>query len=807
MIRNYFLVAFRNLWKNKAYAAVNIFGLSIAFAVSLLLFATSHRILSVDRFHKNADQLYQGYFFANWPQKAEYQQAAPTPLQPLLKADYADKIDYAARWCGGEGVIRYQGKEHQDCDLKYTDPDFLHMFSFPLLKGSAETGLADLKSIVISQSYSEQIFGPKVDAMGKSLEMFREGKWETFRVAGVAEVNPDLESNLKFDLLLRFENQAISQDNKNNWGAWYHFVYVQLKPGVTQEKFEKAAQSLTRKVMPDNIANMKKEGAKPDARGDIFAFRLVKLEEVRFDTRFDRAVSIWLVYGLLIIAGMILLIACINFINLTIGRGFTRTREVGMRKVLGAHRSQIVRQFWGEAFLLCVLALLLSVVLAGFGISELNQLFGGKMKISALFNPQVLSWIALAFLLVTLLAGAYPALLISRFQAIQVIKNKFLAGKNGVRNALIVLQFSISTIMIICTLVVWRQMQFVRNTDLGYNTEQVLSIPIGNGQDGAKTLDRMRQELGSNSQVMGISGMDINIGRGLDGNISHSRIGFQHKDHEVKTNMVNVSHDYFKTLEIEMREGRDFSRNTPGDSIQSCVINEAMAKALGEKEPLGQFINLHDGQKTQVIGVVKDHHYASLHEVIAPLTFEMSPGMGINYIVVRMKPQSLSSSMDLLKTTWKKIAPKHEFQGSFLNENINKLYENEERLSQIFLIAAVLTILLSAMGLFAIAVLVIAQRTKEIGVRKVLGASVGSIVGLLSKDFLGLVLIGIVIATPPSFLLMNTWLKDFALRISFPWLMVAAAGAAAVLVAFLTVSYQSIRAATRNPVQSIRTNS
>jgi hypothetical protein len=394
----------------------------------------------------------------------------------------------------------------------------------------------------------------------------------------------------------------------------------------------------------------------------------------------------------------------------------------------------------------------------------------------------------------------------TRFRTVLVLKGKVSAGgRNTLRNVLVTVQFAISTLLIGCTLVAWQQIGYLRDKPLGFNEEQVISIPVGNELTGDQALRLMRNQLAQRPEVLSVTGAARNLGHGLDGSETSSVLGFEHRGHEVRSQWMRVDYDYLQTLNIRLLAGRDFSRTHPTDSTRGVLINEAMARHLGEKEPVGTLLNVDDGEPPmQVIGVVEDFHFKSLHSKIEPLTLVLDRDWPVHYILVSVRPDRLPASMEVLRKAWAVTAPKSEFLASFLDENTSRQYEDEERLSQIFITAAGLAILISCLGLFAMAVLVMAQRTKEIGIRKVLGASVGHLVGLLSRDFIVLVAVAILLATPAAWYFMSRWLQEFEYHISLSGWVLALAGFIAVGVALLTVSLQALKAALANPVDSLR---
>jgi len=493
--------------------------------------------------------------------------------------------------------------------------------------------------------------------------------------------------------------------------------------------------------------------------------------------------------------------------NLTIAGAFGRSREIGMRKILGAFQGQLVVQLWGEAVLACLLALVAGIVITSLMLPGYNALFDSHISLTLLKQPLLLLALFLAFLVVTLAAGGYPAWIIARLNTIKVLKGSLEAGKsNRVRNTLMITQFVISSLLICCTLIAWQQLDYLRRLPLGYNKEQVLSIPVPDNVDPAKALQHMRNILSGQTGVLSITGTDINMGRGRDGSSATSMVTFDYKEHSVHSHWLRIDYDYVKTLGLQLVAGRDFSRAYGTDST-ALVINEKMAAQLGGNQAaLGARLPVGDSAHPfTVIGIVKDFNFKSLREEIGPLSMNMEPSEVVRYIFVKVSPYNLPASLAMVQKRWEEAYPENRTEASFLDENTDRQYRKEQRFSSIFMSAAVLAIIISCMGLFTISVLVMTKRTREIGVRKVLGASVTGIVALLSRDFIRLVLLSVIIASPIAWYLMEQWLHDYPYRIHINIGVFIVAGALALLIAVITVSVQAIRAALMNPVKSIRT--
>lgn len=802
MLKNYLKIAWRNLKKHKAYTAINLVGLIVAFSSSILVFLAAYFDLSYDGFHANGKNIYRTLNQVQTNDGVRYGTSMAYPLAPALKSEFSE-VKYAARLKYGSGAIRYNGKDYNK-SIRTTDPDFLKMFSFPLIAGSADNALNDLSNIVISQNMAKAIFGNE-DPMNKTLQIKLNNVWTNFIVSAIISDFPD-NSSIQYDGLIRIENSGDYADNKSEWNNQQHSVFIQLADNISQAQFEKRAQPFLTKNNPPNPEEIKKANIRPDKNGNYATLLLTPLKDVHFFDDSTGGTKKSYVYTLFLLAFFIMLIASINFINLSIARSFTRAKEVGVRKSIGANKRQMFLQIWAESLLICAIAFIIGLLIAYLLLPSFRSLFNTLLPFSFIAQPLTIVCILGCFVLVSLVSGGYPALVMSGFNTIEILKGKLtLKKRGGLRNGLIVVQFSIAILLICSTVIVLQQLNYLRNMPLGYDKQQVISVPINSSIEGGKFIQKMRNQFLMDPNVVAISGTNINIGDGLDQSNSRQSYGFNYGDKIVQTDWLFVDYDYLKTLDIKLNAGRDFDRNFATDSTTSVVVNETMAKLMGDKNVLGKFLWPDTSQpKLQVVGIVPDFHLYSLHEKVDPLTLQIGHSTSMNYALLRLKPGNMVTMMDKVKKFWKSELHDKEFQGSFLDENTERWFRKEQQLSTIYSIAAAIAIIISCMGLFAIALLMIEQRIKEIGVRKSLGASVQAIVTMLSKDFIKLVLVSILIASPIAWYAMNNWLKDFAYHISIQWWVFALTGLLAIVIAMLTVSYQSIRAALMNPVKSLR---
>ena len=807
MFRNYLKIALRNLWKNRGYATINVVGLATAFCICTFLFLTAYLHLTFDSFHPDGDRIFQTYLFTNDPEQATSRGTMPLPFAPALKTDYPELTAVTRVMTGRKSLVEANGK-YLDKLINYTDPDFLRVFSFPLLAGSRAAALRELSSVVITENLAHDLFGT-ANPVGKRLRIGNDGHLNDYIVTGVISNAPD-NSSIQYDALVRIENAPNYQQSKSNWGDGSHAVFVKLPPLVTQATFEARLKAFTKKNYPGTLAELVRKKARPDGRGDVLAVRLQKLADVHFNRAIsaNKGTPIAAIYVLLGMAVFILLIACINFINLSIARSFTRAREVGVRKSLGALRSGLFVQIWGESAFICVVGFLVGSGLAYGLMPTFNATFGSRLHLADALQPGYIGLTLVLIVLVTLVAGGYPAAQMARVNTVSVLKGQVTTKRPGtLRNALIVTQFTLACLLACCTVIAFQQVAHLRQSPIGFDKEQVISLPVGTQADGRQVLQRLRNTFANDPTIVAITGTGVNLGKGRDRVSSRNTVGFSYKGRQVSTDILLVDFDYLKTLHIKPLAGRDFDRAYASDSVNRVVITQSLATMIGEKNPVGKLLGDDDDStyaKSQVIGVVPDFRLYSVADEAKPVMMHLSGSEPIHYIFVRVMPQSLTGSMEKIRKAWTAAAPQVEFIGTFLNENVDAWYQNEAQLSQILSLAAGVAILLSCIGLFAIALLIMEQRTKEIGIRKVMGASLPGLVLLLSRDFVRLVFIALCIALPIAWFVMQQWLNNYSSRVIIsPWVFVTV-GLSAILIALLTVSYQSIRAALMNPVKSLR---
>jgi putative ABC transport system permease protein len=804
MFKNYFKIALRNLWKNRTFTALNVVGLTVAFGVALLLGMFAVFQLSFDRFHDHGDTIYKVYSEDSGPYGIEANTSKSEPFAAALR-DEVTGVEKITRYSGSGVLLTYQDKQ-LGMGTAYVDPDFFEMFSFPIVKGDTKNPITSESSVAMTEQAAKRIFGDE-NPIGQTVTILRDEVEVPFNVTAIIEDFPDT-SSIGFDIVLNFksQNEHAYARTVGRWDMENHEVYMQLSEGLKPEQFEKSTADFTQLHYKNEIDNAKRDGFEPNADGLYRQIKVLPLADVRFANFNQGVVSVnrTMPYLVLGISFLILFIACVNFINMSIAKSSQRLREIGMRKTLGANKKQLFFQFWGESILVFLMSIGLGILLAVVLLPYFQTLFRTQASLATLLNPSLLILLIFSVLLITLIAGGYPALLMSRLGTLQSLKGKLqVNGKNRLRNSLMVLQFGIAILLISGTLVLWDQVEFMRTKDLGFNKDQVIAFPLNGKRNDQKAIELLRNTLQDKPNIVSITASNNILGIGKDGNRTTSVLGFEHKGRGVDTHMLVVDADYVETLDLNIIEGRSFRKNLVSDSL-SVIINEAMAKQMNEDDILASQITL-DDTSYNIVGVIEDFNFQELDQHIAPMTLFALPNWNLRNVYVKVTSQNLEQAYDDVKTAWNTIEPNVEFQGSFLNENIERTLRNERTMITMIGSGSILAIILSCIGLFAMSLLIVAQRRKEIGVRKIVGASVSAITVLLTKDFLKLVVIAFLMATPIAWWTMNKWLQNYPYRIDLNIWMFLAAGGIAVLIAMLTIAVKTIKAATSNPVDSLRT--
>lgn len=795
MLKNYLLLGLMNLRKQKVFSLINILGLTVGITCCLMIFLFIKHEMSYDDFHTKGKDIYRVVREADVDSDGSMDQVGylSGPYSIALRNDYPDLIQKAVRVMPDNDLFTYNNIAFNEKKVYIVDSNFFQLFDFPLLKGERASVLKDQNSVVLTASAAKKYFGNE-DPIGKVMNM---NKKINLTVTGIAKDVPE-NSHLNFDMLVPITQFKYfdSLQYMNNNGL---FVYIQLNPNAKPEQLVKQFPQFMDKYMGKFYAQSGfKMGLNLQPLKDIY-FKPVHFDDVKHGSK----AVIWIFMS---IAALILIIACINFMNLATARATDRSKEVGLRKVLGALRKQLVLQFILESFLYAILSSILALVLLQFLMPSYNNLLGYKLP-AYWSDPVVYLFIIAIILVIGLLAGIYPALLLSSFSPIESLKGKLRVGKNGAffRKALVVFQFSISVLLIIGITVIGSQMRFVRNTELGFNKEQTLLVKIDNN-DLYNGRAHFKSEVQSNPAVMDVSLMSGEPGGFHD---VHSFEAEAKPGEKIMFNTEFSDVELVKTLGLKIIAGRDFSVQFPTDSTAAVLINRTAALKLGYNRPadaVGKWIkNVNrDNGRRSIVGVVEDFHFGSLKEPIEGMIF--STGDDNRVAAIRIKPNSnIPAVIKDIKAAYASVVPGYPFEYNFLDDTFNKHYSDDLKQGAVLSAFSAIAIFIACLGLFGLASYTAIKRTKEIGVRKVLGSSVQNIVVLLSRDLLKPVLLGTIIAIPIGYYAMNKWLQNFAYRISIEWWMFFLAAMAAVLIALITVSVQAIKAAVANPVKSLRT--
>jgi putative ABC transport system permease protein len=811
MIKHYLKIAFRNLRRQKGLTLINILGLSAGLACFSLFLLYAVNEFSFDRFHKNADNIYRVY---RWSEAMNGQEAGgdvymPSPLGPAMKTDLPDVLNYVRLSEGwGESFIKIDGSVRR-MNVSYADPSFFSVFSFPLKYGTARGALKELQNIVITKEKAKELFGND-NVVGRTIEIKIDDSFVPFSVSSVAEDIP-ANSSIHFDLLGNFNYMETTRGAKrgvNNWQRSAYQTYIQLNQGSGLANDVQKLEAFRHKYYPNEEKELRESGFKWEGNKPPVRFGLQPLRAGHTDTKiFGGSIeqvnpkTIWI---LLSIAAGVLLIACINFTTLAIGRSARRAKEVGVRKVIGSERKHLITQFLAESLLLSVLSLAIGLLLAKFLLPYFNKLSGRELQFSFSLYPEITWMLAGLTLLVGLLAGSYPALILSGFKPIEVLKSKIrVSGSNIFTKSLVTVQFALSIGLIICTIIILQQTKYMANKNPGFNKENIVVVDASDTKT-KEIYPLFKQALASRPDIVGIASAELGLGEGT----GWSRSGFEYNGTHKDVFEYFVDPDYIPLMGMQLIAGRNFDPKIAVDTVTSVIVNEAMVRDFGWtiNNAVGQQIKGYMETKTPVvIGVVKDFHYRPFKEKVMPQMFHQFNDYAPYKFFVRLKPGNPSPALNAMNKAWSSIVADLPFKYSFLDESFDNFYKSERKWSNIIGWAAGVSIFLACLGLFGLAALAAINRTKEIGIRKVLGASLPVIVKLLSKDFLKLVVLALAIATPFAWYFMNKWLQDFAYRISIGWWVFITAGSLAILIAFTTIGFQAVRAGIANPVKSLRT--
>jgi putative ABC transport system permease protein len=807
MIRNYIKTAYRSLIKNKGFTVLNVLGLSLGLASCLLIILYVVDELSYDRYNTKADRIYRVNEDLKLGENNVHYAVCMPPLAKTLKSDFP-YIENTVR-------IKNVGLRHVkkgttnilENNIAFADPSLFDVFTLPMINGNPASALAEPNSVVINETIAKKYFN-STNVVGKTLT-FDDNTF--YKVTGVIRDMP-AQSHFNYDF---FISMSTFPDSKSNeWLRSDYNTYVLFKDAADHKKLETALRAFLNKYSGEQMqSQLKMSMAAFERGGSFFRLNLTPLTDIHLKSNRAGELgpngTVQYVYIFSAIALFILLIACVNFMNLSTARSSNRAREVGVRKVLGSAKRHLITQFLTESIMVTFAATVIALFATVALLPAFNQLSGKDLSISA----QTLTWLIPALLFIVLfvgaMAGSYPAFYLSSFQPIDVLKGKLSAGfkGGGLRSFLVVLQFSISIFLIIGTLVIYNQLNYIQTKNLGYNRNQVLIVQ--------NTFELNNQARVFKQEVKQLPGV---INATLTGflptsNWKNTSIFFKDAAFDQQKALFpqtwEVDEDYIKTLDMKMALGRNFSNQMLTDS-SGIIINESAAKFLGLKDPLNKPLYRSNGGKQDIsnskeyhiIGVVKDFNFSSLRDVISPVVLVLAQNRGA--LSVRVNTTNLPFLLSQIKERWKALSPNVQINFSFMDQDFDASYRAEQRVGKIFIVFTSLAIVIACLGLFGLAAYAAEQRTKEIGIRKILGASIASIAGMLSFDFIKLVFIAILISLPAGWFLMNKWLQDFAYRVNIQWWILALAGSTAILIALITISFQSIKAALSNPVNSLR---
>lgn len=810
MLKNYFKIALRNLLKHKVFSFINLFGLTVGLACCLLISIYIVDELSYDRYHANADRIYRvtrSFIDRDGSVNLHLGHVAP-PFGPLIANDFPD-VEEVTRMLNSTVTLRYGDNLFTEENSFFAEENIFDVFTIPVLAGDPKTALTNPFTIMMSETAAKKYFGDE-DPIGK--ELLVNGRMNA-SVSGVFKDFPE-NSHMHPDILIAFNTLKIpeiygEERLRTNWGNNSFSTYMLVPQGYPVENIEAQFPDFLDRHM--GAAAAENDAPMPHEWTKLFLNKMTDIHlHSHLDSEIEENGDIKRVYIFSAIAIFILLIAGINYMNLSTARSATRAKEIGIRKVAGAHRSELMGQFLSESMLLTFLAMVLAIGVAWLCLPVLENLTDKELSLNSVFNYWYFP-VALVSLtaFVGLMAGIYPAVFMSSFQPVKVLKGVFKVGGGNValRKVLVVAQFSISIILISSTGIVFQQLRYMQQKALGYDKEHIITMPYP--EDLGERYDAFRNELLSNPDIKAVArSTRIPTGRLLDSwGAASSEVGDTMIQSNVTLKAIAIDYDFADTYELELAAGRNLSRDFLTDDSTAILINEAAAKAMGWKtneEAIGKPFTYGDRNGT-LVGIFKDFHFESLHQTIEPMIFMMPDNPNwFGRMSVKMTGQNMAATLSKVEKTWNQFLPQFPYQFTFLEENYAQLYEAENRQGQLFTIFSGIAIFVACLGLFGLAAFATSQRTKEIGIRKVLGASVSSVVMLLSKDFLRLVLIGLIIATPIAWWGMSNWLADFAYRINIHWWVFLIAGFLAILVALITVSFQSIKAAIANPVRSLR---
>lgn len=806
MFKNYFKIVFRNAKKHPMYVLINLIGLAIGMAVSIVILLYVQFELSYDKYHPDADRIYRvsrAWFNQSGEESLHLGHLAP-PFGPLIQSDFPEDVAVSARLFNINALMKSGSDAREEERFFFADSEAFDLFSWNIIEGEAQKALTEADGIILTESTAKRYFGNE-SAVGKELQAELAGQEFTFQVRGVMEDMPE-NSHFHVDFLASMipvvQFYGGQEAFMSNYGSNNFSTFIKLAAGVDGKAFEAKLPAMIDRHMGENQAGI------PASKGT--SLNLWPISDVHLYSNLASEIepngNIDYVFVYLAVALFILLIACINFMNLSTARSSLRSMEVGLRKVMGADKMILIRQFMGESFVMTLFSMILAIILVYLFLPTFSDFTDKSLSLNFFENPEYLLGIFGLMAFVGLISGSYPALFLSGFMPAKVLKGAFKAGKGheNFRSLLVVGQFAISVILIVAVLVVVRQLDYMQSKDLGFQKEDIVVLPTSAQINSNYLIFKDRLENHPGIKEVSMSSR-VPSGRLLDSQGSTAEVNGEMTQLDVRIADIHVAHNFLNTYGIPLKAGRDFDFQRASDSTEAFILNEAAIRAVGwasAEEAIGKQF-LYGNQRGFVTGVMQDFHFESLHQPIVPIVFMISQNRN-NLVSIKIDAAQREEVLSFLQGEWTQLRPDYPFEPIFVDEGFNRQYEAEAKVKTIFTFFSVLAILISILGLLGLVTFATEQRTREIGIRKVMGAETGNILVLLGKDFLKLVAIGFLIAVPVSWFGMSSWLEDFAYKTGITWTIFLWAGLIAGLIAAATVTSQTLRAAWSNPVKSIK---
>ena len=814
MLKNYLKIAFRALWRSRAHSLINIVGLSVGIACCVLISLFVKDELTFDRFHSKADRIYRAYVIEDWGVNQQFIDiTTPFPLGPALK-EHLPEVEMMVRRNNIGTQVKVDDKLFSESAM-IAGVDLLEMFDFELVEGEKTDILKDQSAVLLTEEYAKRFFGTE-DALGKTIALQLGDKFEDFSVKGILK-NPPINSSIQFGMVLSDLNYPKLYNERVLTSGWFNITpetYVMLKQGVDPSELSKKFPSVFKPLLGEDYEKSK------------YFVGLQPLTKIHLDTSLPAGIAPVsdpkYSYILGAIAGLILIVGCINFVTLSIGRSLKRSKEVGIRKVAGAQRQQLIFQFIGEAVIITLFALFIGLMLAYLCLPVFNDLAGKSLSLPF---DEFLIFMSLALIgIIGLFAGSYPAFVLASFKPIAVLKGSLQSGgsKQTLRKVLVGVQLVLSIFLISSTLLMREQLHYLQAKNLGFDKEQLavvqLNVSTGRGlrervPKGFELAEQFKRELSGIPQIATVCASSHDFGNG-----NWVNLGFTDDNGVYRTFFYNsIDDDFINAMKIELVAGRNFSDEIPSDQRRSLIVNEAFAKMFGWTDPIGKRIPGKNFEDNEVIGVVKDFNYQSLYTKVEPLVLAMNPATilsgteNINVsnspipkLLIRLKPGNASETLAKIKTTWDKLTGGEEFAFAFVDETLNAQYRSDQNLGKIVSLTTILAILIGSLGLYGLASLAMQNRTKEISIRKVLGATEQSLLILLSKDYIVLILISLLVSVPITWYLMKDWLSTFEYRINIGAGVFLISGGISLAIAMITISYEAIKTAWSQPAKTLK---